>query len=111
MKGGLDGVLFGFELGEDVAKLFDEGVNEVGEEGFLAREAEGAAVFDGAAEDAAQDVVATGIAWEDAVGDGEAEGADVVGDHAEGDGVGEDSFVGSFGVGVNVDIGFAAELF
>ena len=35
----------------------------------------------------------------------------MVGDHAEGDGVGEDGLVGAFGVGVNVDIGFAAELF
>ena len=47
--------------------------------------AERAAVAHGAAEDAAQDVVAVGVAGLDAVGDGEAERADVVGDDAEGD--------------------------
>ena len=47
--------------------------------------AERAAVADGAAQDAAQDVVAVGVAGLDAVGDGEAERADVVGDDAEGD--------------------------
>ena len=48
-------------------------------------EAERAAVADGAAQDAAQDVVAVGVAGLDAVGDGEAQRADVVGDDAEGD--------------------------
>ena len=40
---------------------------------------------DGAAQDAAQDVVAVGVAGMDAVGDGEAQRADMVGDDAEGD--------------------------
>ena len=48
-------------------------------------EAECASVADGASQDAAQHVVAFGIAGLDAVGDGEAEGAQVVGDDAEGD--------------------------
>ena len=48
-------------------------------------ETEGAAVADGAAEDAAQDVVAVVVAGQNAVGDGKTQGADVVGDDAEGD--------------------------
>ena len=47
--------------------------------------AERAAVAHGAAQDAAQDVVAVVVARLDAVGDREAQGADVVGDDAEGD--------------------------
>ena len=48
-------------------------------------ESKGASVFDGAPEDAAQHVIATGISWLNAIGDGEAQGADVVGNDAEGD--------------------------
>ena len=100
LKGRFDGVGLGFELGEDAAELLDEGIDEVGEEGFFAGEAEVAAVFDGAAEDAAEDVVAAVVAGEDAVGDGEGKGADVVGDHAEGDGVFElTALSAGFGVG------------
>ena len=47
-------------------------------------QAERAAVADGATQDAAEDVVAIGVAGLDAVGDREREGADVVGDDAEG---------------------------
>jgi hypothetical protein len=53
------------------------------EEGFV--ETEGAAVADGATQDAAQDIVAVGIARLNAVGNGKAECADVVGDNAESD--------------------------
>ena len=75
-------------------------------------QAERAAVADGAAEDAAEDIVAVGVAGLDAVGDGEREGADVVGDDAEGD-------IGFFLLGVAGGaahwqcgaVGFAAEFF
>ena len=79
----LDVVLLGAEFGEDVAHGFGQDGHQLVEERFV--EAEGAAVADGAAEDAAQDVVAVGVAGLDAVGDGEAQRADVVGDDAEGD--------------------------
>ena len=79
----LDVVLLGAEFGEDVAHRLGQDGDELVEERLV--EAEGAAVADGAAEDAAQDVVAVGVAGLDAVGDGEAQRADVVGDDAEGD--------------------------
>ena len=75
--------LAGADFGEDVAHRLGEDADEFVEEGFV--EAECAPVADGAAEDAAEDVVAVGVAGLDAVGDGEGEGADVVGDDAEGD--------------------------
>ena len=59
----------GADFGEDVAHGFGEDVHEFVEEGLV--EAEGAAVTDGATQDAAQDVVAVGVAGLDAVGDGE----------------------------------------
>ena len=85
-----------------------------GEERLAAIETEGAAVFDGAAEDAAEDVVASCIAGKDTVGDGEAERADVVGDDSEAMASLKFSrrFLGScsFG-GIDVDVGLSAELF
>ena len=71
------------DFGEDVAHRVGEHVHEFVEKRFV--EAERAAVAHGAAQDAAQDVVAVVVAGLDAVGDGEAQGADVVGDDAEGD--------------------------
>ena len=71
------------DFGEDIAHCPGEDVDELVEERFV--EAEGAAVAHGAAQDAAQDVVAVVVAGLDAVGDGEAQRADVVGDDAEGD--------------------------
>ncbi len=68
---------------EDIAHVGCQNVHEFVEERL--GEAERAAVFHGAAEDAAEDVVAVAVAGLDAVGDGEAERADVVGDDAEGD--------------------------
>ena len=47
-------------------------------------QAERASIADGATQDAAEDVVAVGVAGLDAVGDGERKRADVVGDDAEG---------------------------
>ena len=79
----LDVVLFGAEFGEDVAHRVGQDGDQLVEERLV--EAEGAAVADGAAEDAAQDVVAVVVAGLDAVGNGEAQGADVVGDDTEGD--------------------------
>jgi hypothetical protein len=58
-----------------------EHVHELVEERFV--EAEGATVADGAAQDAAEDVVAVGVAGLDAVRDGEAQRADVVGNDSE----------------------------
>ena len=48
-------------------------------------ETERAAITHGAAQDAAQDVVAVGVAGLNAIGNREAQRADVVGDDAEGD--------------------------
>jgi hypothetical protein len=79
----LDLLLLHAQLGEDIAHLRGEDIDELVEEGLF--EIEGAAVFHGAAEDAAEGVVAVAVAGLDAVGDGEAERADVVGDDAEGD--------------------------
>ena len=58
----------GSDFREDLAKLGDYGVDEFGEEICFAVEAEGAAVFDGAAEDASKDIVSSGVAWHYAVG-------------------------------------------
>ena len=71
------------DLREHIAHAGGEDVHELVEEGFV--ESQGAAIAHGAAQDAAQDVVAVRVARLDAVGDGEAERADVVGDDAEGD--------------------------
>ena len=71
------------EFGEDIAHGAGEDIDELVEERLV--QAERAAVADGAAEDAAQDIVAVGVPRLDAVGDGERESADVVGDDAEGD--------------------------
>lgn len=108
----LDGLGACGEFREDGGHLFDEGVDEFRKEGF--HEAELAAVADGAAQDAAEDIVAAVVARQDAVRNGEAEGADVVGDDAEGDGFAELLLVVVDGFGsalrVDVRIGAAAEL-
>ncbi len=83
LEGGLDGVLAGAEFGKDIPELPCDDLDEFVEEWF--GESEGAAVADGAAEDAAEDVMAVVVAGQDAIGDGKAERADVVGDDAEGD--------------------------
>ena len=46
---------------------------------------EGAPITDGAAQDAAQDVIAVVVARQNSVGDGETQRADMVRDDAEGD--------------------------
>ena len=71
------------DFGKDIAHRSREHIDELVEERLV--EAERAAVADRAAQDAAQDVVAAFVAGLDAVGDGEAQRADVVGDDAEGD--------------------------
>ena len=70
-------------LGKDVAHRSREHVDQLVEERLV--ETERAAIAHRAAQDAAQDVVAVVVAGLDAVGDGEAQRADVVGDDAEGD--------------------------
>ena len=73
-----------------------------------------AAVANCSAQDAAQHVVAAVVAGLDAVGDGEREGAEVVGNHPEGDGIlhllAEGRAIG-VELGVDVDVGLAAEFF
>ena len=66
------------------------GVDELVEEGLAG--AELVAVADGAAADAAQHIGAAFVARDDAVGDGERAGADVVSDHLEGRGFRIDGF-------------------
>ena len=107
-EGFLDDFGAGFDLGEDVSEFCDESIDEFGEEGFFAIEAEGAAVFNGASQDAAEDVIAAGIPGDDAIGNREAQGADVVGDDAEGDGFLKGI---AFFAGVDVDVFFATEFF
>lgn len=65
----VDEVALGDEFWEEVAHFFDDGVDELGEEAWF--EVEVFAPEDGTAEDAAEDVVAAFVAWEDAVGYGE----------------------------------------
>ena len=79
----LDVVLLGADFGEDIAHRVGQDGDQLVEERLV--EAERAAVADGAAQDAAQDVVAVVVAGLDAVGNREAQRADVVGDDAEGD--------------------------
>ena len=76
-------ILLGADFREHLAHRVGEHVHQLVEERFV--EAERATVAHRAAQDAAQDVVAVVVAGLDAVGDGEAERADVVGDDAEGD--------------------------
>ena len=79
----LDVLLLCANFGKDIAHRSGKNGDELVEERLV--EAERAAVANGAAQDAAQDVVAVGVAGLDAVGNGEAQRADVVGDDAEGD--------------------------
>ena len=83
------------QLREDIRHLRSEDIDELVEEGLF--ELERAAILHGAAENAAEGVVAVAIAGLDAVGDGEAEGAQMIRDDAEGD---VDLFL--FGDGDNV---------
>ena len=73
----------GADLGECVSHDRSEDRGELVKEG--GREAERSAVADGTAQDAAEHVVALSVARLDPVGDGEAEGAQMIGDDAEGD--------------------------
>ena len=75
--------LLGADFGEDIAHRAGEDINELVEK--WGAEAEGAAVADGAAQDAAEHIVPVGIAGLNAVTDGKGERADVVGDDTEGD--------------------------
>ena len=70
-------------FGEDVAHRVGEHVHEFVKERFV--EPERASVANRAPKDAAQYIIAVGVAGLDAVGNRKAQGADVVGDDAEGD--------------------------
>ncbi len=71
------------DFGEHIAHRLREHVHEFVEERFV--EAERAPIPHRAAQDAAQHVVAVGVAGLDAVGNGKAQRADVVGNDAERD--------------------------
>ena len=87
------------QLGIGLAHLSVDLVDELGQEGAL--DAQQATVEHGAAEQAAQDVLATLITGQDAVGDHKVDGTGVVGDDAQ----------GAAGAGVIVgDIGLTADL-
>ena len=75
--------LLGFQFGIGVSHIGHQLGNEAAEEG-LAETQEGVAVPDRAAQDAADDVAGLYIGRQLAVGDGEGNGADVVGDDAHG---------------------------
>ena len=76
-------LLPGMDFGENVAHCVSEYVHEPIKERLL--EAEVRSIAHGTAQDAAQNVVPVFVAGLDAVGDGEAQGADMVGDDAESD--------------------------
>ena len=80
-----DFLLPGRELGEDIAEFRDEYGDELVEERIRRVESEDTAEAHGASQDVANDVVATTVAGLDPVGNGKADGADVVADDAEGD--------------------------
>lgn len=71
------------KIGKNVAHFPGEGGDEFGEKGF--GKSERSAIADGTPEDASKDIIAVCVARLDAIGDGEAEGTDVIGDHAHGD--------------------------
>ncbi len=76
-----DGGLAGLQLGVGGAEAVDDGGHELVEERLVEAQRQ-AAEAGGAAEDLAQDVAASLVGGEDAVGDGEGQRADVVGDAA-----------------------------
>ncbi len=76
-------VLLRDQLRKDRPQALDHRGHELLEEARL--EAELGAIEDAAAEDAADDVVAAFVAGQDAVGDGAADRARMIGEHAEGD--------------------------
>ena len=73
-----------------------------------------AAISNSSAEDAAEDVVSAVVAWHDAIGDGEGQCAQVIGDDAESDRCFhffcEDGTIGAE-FGVDIHVGFSAEFF
>ena len=71
------------QLGIGAAHLLHEGGHEQTEEGVTTTE-EGVGITHGAAEDAADDVTGFGVGGQLSVGDGEGDGAQVVGDDAHG---------------------------
>ncbi len=79
----LDVLLLRADFGKDIAHRSGEDIDELEEERLV--KSERASVADGAAQDAAQDVAAAFVARLNAVGDREAQRADVIGDDAEGD--------------------------
>ena len=83
LQHGFDLLFLHTQLREHVTHVRGEDIDELVEEGLF--KLQRAAILHGAAENAAEGVVSVAVAGLDAVGDGEAEGAEVVGDDAEGD--------------------------
>ena len=75
--------LLGTDFWEDITHCVSKHVHEFVKKRFV--KTEGASVADSAAQDAAQDVFAVGVARLDAVGNGKAQRPDVIRDDAEGD--------------------------
>ena len=79
----LDGVLAAYQLGEHATHLAGQRIHQLREEGLL--KPQGAAIAHGAAQNAAQHVVAAIVAGQNTIGNREAQRADMVSNHAEGD--------------------------
>ena len=79
----LDECLLGLQLGICATHVVDEDGQEAVHEGLFLTE-EGVAIAHGTAQDAADDVSGLGIGGQLAIGDGEGNGADVVGNDAHG---------------------------
>jgi hypothetical protein len=107
-----DGGFAGFELGKNAAHFSDERFDERAEERFVSGETQLSSISNRTPQDPAQHVVAAVVAGHDAVGDGETQGPQVVGDDAEGDRgfhfLGEGRAVGAQ-LRIDIDVGFAAE--
>jgi len=95
-QGADDFLAAGGQFGEEAAHLLFEDGEQLAEEGL--HEADVAAVAGGAAQQAAQDVAAAVVGGHDAVGDGERQRAQVVGDDPHGHG------------GFVLEVGLAGEL-
>ena len=77
-----DGALAAHQLGEHATHLAGQRIHQLAQEGFF--QPQGAAIAHSAAQDAAQHIVAAVVAGQNTIRNGEAQRADVVGNHAEG---------------------------
>ncbi|KAI5309940.1 hypothetical protein KEM55_002081 [Ascosphaera atra] len=101
--------LLALKLREHIAHLLDERRDDLGEEAPDVDAQVLAGISCASAEDAADDVAAALVVWWGAVGDGETQGADVVGDDSVG-GVDAICVLGGELAGVRADAGDLADL-